>query len=75
MVGRKITPAAGMSLAFARPAFALKHHKLEIDPYRTAQKGEPEIEYGSVYTDRGTGHADSPWQTPASTALPFARRT
>lgn len=59
MIIRKIVLIAGVSLAFVRPALALNYHELEVYPYRTAQKGELELEYGGVYTDRGTRDADS----------------
>jgi len=53
--------AVGLSLV-ANEALALNYHELEVYPYKTAAKGELELENSSAFTNRGTNviSEDSP---------------
>jgi hypothetical protein len=48
------------ALVNATPALALNYYELETYPYRTAAKGELEIENSTGYTARGTNDAPAP---------------
>jgi len=52
------TIAVASLLTAATPAWALNYYELEVYPYRTAAKGELELENSSAYTLAGTRAGD-----------------
>lgn len=48
------TVAVGIGIGAARPALAFNYHELEVYGYRTAAKGELEVENATTHTARGS---------------------
>jgi hypothetical protein len=49
-----LTVSAAIGLGASPAAFALNYFELEVYPYRTANRGEVEVENFTTYTSRGT---------------------
>lgn len=63
------TAALLCALLVSAPAYAFNYFELEVYPYRTAAKGELELESGSAYTIQGTRNPQGGNDNLARTSL------